>query len=233
MKALKIVLFVLLSLLLCLSLFQVIRLLSLPYMEDGVVYNGHTYGFLPSSGSYCYFLPQSEYRVEKAIGRFDDAIIYTLKNDPDEFYLYPKVFLPHLGYKLLCRLDKMPLPGDGNTEIDYMELFIKNNENGANADGSNTLILNKDDENCIIDAFINRDDILTGQWEETRESEAYPLLIHFHRPIGLCYWTKVVKYGDDYGVLLEDGKTLIRVPNTWGRFFSVSRQTMKSQDQNR
>ena len=103
-------------LLVSIGLLFTIRFFALPNMEKGMVYQGHTYAFL-SSNRYYTLLTQSEMQANKAVGRFDDAIIYTLKNDPDEFYLYPKVFLPHLPYNLLYRVDALPLPGDGEHRI--------------------------------------------------------------------------------------------------------------------
>ncbi len=194
--------------LLAIGLLWIAHILFLPNMEGGVIYKNREYRFLPS-GRYDYDLSLRNKRVKKAVGRFNDAIIYTLTDDPDEFYLFPKVFWPFLGYNILCRQDFFPVQGDG--EVEYMVLHWINKGKEENGTALRELKLDRDVQDNIIEAFQNKNDILTSAWEDKEETEEYLLYIYFSRPVGLNYRTIVVKYENDYGVLLDDGHTLVKI----------------------
>lgn len=202
----RILLIVVLSLMFIAILITSIRFFSLPNMEGGVIYKNHKYEFMTSE-RYGYNLRSIDLQTKKAIGRFDDAVIYTIKNDPEEFYLYPKVFLPHLPYNLLCRIDDLPSPTDGN--IDHMVLYVKD-EHGENEAAYHETKVSKEMENDFIDAF-KSNNILTNDWKEEDGSEIATLTVYFSKPIGLYYRTSIIQYGDDYGLLLDDDKTLAKV----------------------
>ena len=198
---------ILFLILVAIGLFRIIYIFTLPNMERGVVYKNHEYRFLPS-GRYSYDLSRSELKGKKAVGRLDDAIIYTLWDDPDDFYLYPKASWLHLGYNVLCRQDFYPLQGDG--EIDYMVLKYSNGRGKGNS-SFREWRLDKEKQANIIAAFQNENAILTSTWEEKENNEAYLLDIFFSRPVGLKYRTRVVKYGENYGLLLDDDQTLVKI----------------------
>lgn len=195
-----------------------IHFFRLPNMEGGVVYKDHTYAFMTSE-RYGYSLTKGSIKTKKAIGRFDDAIIYTIADDPDEFYLYPRVFLPHASYNLLCRTDGFPSPDDAGN-VDYMEIYVKNEAHGED-DAYRELKVTEEIENSIIDA-IQKHDILTENWKETNASEIAVLTIHFCQPNGLYFQTGIFQYKGNYGLLLDDDKTLVSV--SWEQFETAGTQ---------
>ena len=71
--------------------------------------------------------------------------------------------------------------------------------------------LDKEKQANIIAAFQNENAILTSTWEEKENNEEYLLDIFFSRPVGLKYRTRVVKYGENYGLLLDDDQTLVKI----------------------
>lgn len=185
-----------------------VHFFSLPNMEEGVIYQNHKYEFMMSE-RYGYSLSKEDIKPKTAIGRFDDAIIYTIQNDPDVFYLYPRVFLLHENYNLLCRVDGRPSPDD-ISNIGYMDLYVKNETHGEDEAAYTKLEVTKELESTMIDAF-QKHVILTNDWKEKDGSEIGILTIHFCQPNGFYYKTGIYKYGDNYGLLLDDEKTLIKV----------------------
>lgn len=189
-------------------LFIVIRWIALPNMEDGVAYQNHVY--VPLGGHYGTTMNQTM-RLKKAVGKFNDAIIYTLWDDPDAFYLYPKATFFHESYVLFGRQDLLPSPADGN--ILYIAVYIPNADDVTRETGiaAQKITLTGEAEQRILDAFRNEGRILTEEWTGTSESSAYRLCVYFENPQGLYYETLIVPYGETYGLLLADGKTLVDI----------------------
>lgn len=190
-------------------LFLIIRLFTLPRLDPSYVYHDHEYDFI--SGKYGTTRSRFEAK-EKAVARFNDAVIYTLKDDPDEFYLSPRVFLAHLPYNLLGRRDMMQPPTEEN--IDHIDIGISNGEGIV----WNTLSLSA--QNAILEAYgkstIDPEEYrnrnmysFTEKWQAKADCELYDVRIWFKNPNDLYYKLMVVKSGSEYGLLLEDGETLI------------------------
>lgn len=203
-KALKIVAIVIPALLILAVLFQIVILFTLPDMKDGVFYKGSAY--VPLSGHYGTTRDET---VDKPVGRLSDAVVYTLKNDPDMFYLYPKVFLPHMKYRLYGRLSALPSPESGNVvrAVVYLPRDFKTSAESE----PRPVELSEEAKADILAAYAGKNDILADNWADSSDAECCELTLFFNAPEGLYYQTQIIKYGDAYGVLLEDDKTLAAI----------------------
>lgn len=195
---------IILVLTLLVLLFQTARFFTLPQMQtDAFIYNSHEY--VPLSGNYGTNLRSTDVRFDKAVGRFNDAIIYTLKDDPNEVYLFPKVILPHLTYNFWIRQDALPLIEEENVE--QVLLYIPADEDKSNA-ALQPVQLDMETANMIICALQSTDNNLPDSLSNMYDSEIYELKICFSEPKDLYYQTVIVRHGNDWGILLEDGQTL-------------------------
>lgn len=199
-----------LVLLVAAGLFFAIRLLTLPRLDPGYTYNGHEYGFL--SDKYGTSPNHLEAKKDKAVARFYDAVIYTLKDDPDEFYLSPRVFLAHLPYNVLVRLDMIGLPTEEN--VDHIEI-------GIPREGDTEWIApDRSVQNALLEAYAGSTvdakkygstNLLAAKekWQAEPGCEVFDVRFWFKKPDDLFYKLVVVKRGEEYFLLLEDGSTLI------------------------
>lgn len=203
-KALKIVAIAIPALLILAVLFQIVIFFTLPDMKDGVIYKGSAY--VPLSGHYGTTRDET---VDKPVGRLSDAVVYTLKNDPEEFYLYPRVFLPHMKYVFFGRQDALPSPESGN--IDRIVLWLSHDYKTSAESAARSVEITGEAKADILSALAGKNAVLTDNWADDPNAETYELLLSFNAPEGLYYLTQAVKFGDAYGILLEDGKTLAAI----------------------
>lgn len=191
-------------------LFRVIRLITLPRLDPSYVYHDHAYGSL--YGQYETTRDHLHAPKKKAVARFYDAFVYTLKNDPDEFYLSPRTFVPHLPYSVLVRRDMMQPPAKEN--VDHIDICKSTGEETA----WHTLRLSA--QNAILEAYgkstIDPEEYkqkdtysIIETWQAKEDCELFPIRIWFQKPSDLYYRLTVVKCDSEYGLLLEDGETLI------------------------
>lgn len=204
-KGIKILLIVV-GALICAILISVIWFFSLPNMENGVVYKGSIYVPIGGTG---YVHSTINLKPQKAVGRLNDAIIYTLEDDPDEIYLFPKMITLGLPRAVLMRKDALPsLNKDSIENVDKISLVIrKGSINSVSYD------LNQMYTDRVLEALGGSGEILTSNYNGTHNanSETYELWIHFIRPTGVSYYAQLVRMGDTWGLLLKDGKTLIEI----------------------
>lgn len=181
-------------------LFQVIRLISLPKMNDTVIYKGSEYIPMAQYGT------TKEVAVKKAVGRFDDAVVYTIKDDPTELYLYPKVFLPHMQYRLFIKKDSLP-------KIDkaVISMITISKADAQVEGGSGVIQLDERAADAIINALEGNGQILAEHYDHQKVSEGYDLAVYFTEPEGLYFCTRLLNYGGSYSVLLENEETLVKV----------------------
>ncbi len=190
-------------------LFRVIRLITLPRLDPSYVYHDHAYGSL--YGQYETTRDHLHAPKKKAVARFYDAFVYTLKDDPDEFYLSPRTFVPHLPYKVLGRLDMMQPPAKEN--VDHIDIGISIGEE------IEWRTLSSSAQNAILEAYGNStvdpedyghksNDSIIETWQAKADCELLPIRIWFRKPNDLYYHLTVVKSGSEYALLLEDGETV-------------------------
>ncbi|MBR3298635.1 MAG: hypothetical protein IKI64_05455 [Clostridia bacterium] len=193
-------------------LFFGIGLLTLPRLDPNRTYKGREYCFI--GGRYGTSLDHLAAKTDKAVARFSDAVIYTLKDDPDEFYLSPRLFLAHLPYNALGRRDMMQLPSEEN--VDHIEVGVSNGEDIAwstpdpsvqhallEAYGKST-IRPEEYEGLNLEAVKER-------WRKEDGCEVLEVRLWFKKPNTLYYELLVIKRGSEYFLLLEDGSTLIEL----------------------
>lgn len=193
-------------------LFRVIRLITLPRLDPTYVYHDHEYDFI--SGNYETTREHLHEQKKKAVARFYDAFVYTLKDDPDEFYLSPRVFLAHLPYNVLGRCDMMQPPTKEN--VDHIDIGISNGEE------IEWHTLSPSAQNAILEAYskrtidpeeyehVNMYPIIE-KWQAKEDCETYHIRIWFQKPNDLYYKLFVVKSDSQCGLLLEDGETLVKL----------------------
>ena len=207
MKKKIIILFLIITALIGFVLLFVIRWNTLPDMEGGVVYKNHVYVPLSSH----YDSTTGTIRTKNAVGKFHDAIIYTLRDDPDEFFLYPKAKFFHENYVLFGRQDLLSSLTEEN--VQYVAVYVPNSadlEKGTRV-AAQTITLNGEQEQRVLAALRDKGKILTDEWKRTNLSTTYGLRVYFEKPKGMYYETEIVQYGETYGLLLEDGKTLVDI----------------------
>lgn len=159
-------------------------------------YNGYAYQPAPD-----YFPKQ----LQSVIGNENGYKIYSLANDPDHLFLYPKNGLK-LPRNLLAREDVvLPLPSMSSVEC--IEIITKE---------GNTIVLDGETQNYIIDVFSGKYESIL---EETMFDSVYDIRIYFTEYPQIYYQKKVFKNGLDYGLRMEDGKTIALLDNeklhTW------------------
>ena len=193
-------------------LFLVIRLFTLPRLDPSYTYNGNEYSFI--SGKYGTLADHHTAKTGKAVARFYDAIIYTQKDDPDEFYLIPKVFLAHLPYNVLGRRDMMQLPSEEN--VDHIDVRISDGDDAVwnTPDLSTQLALLEAYGKSTIDPkeYENKNmDPVKESWQAEEGCEVFDVRIWFKKPNDLYYELMIIKRSNEYYLLLEDGTTLIGI----------------------
>ena len=179
-----------------------------PRLDIGYVYHGHKYDFIGEK----YGIPWNHLsaKKEKAVARFYDAVIYTLQDDPDEFYLSPRVFLPHLPYNVLVRCDGMQLPSKEN--VDHIDIL-----SGAQ---STWRTLEPSAQHALLEAYgkstvdpkayaLKNMYAVKERWQAKADCEVLDVRIWFRKPNDLYYKLMVIQRGNEYDLLLEDGETLI------------------------
>lgn len=191
-------------------LFLLIRFFTLPRLDPTYVYNGHEYYYI--IGKFETSRNQSSVAREKAVARFYDAIIYTIKDDPDEFYLSPKVILAHLPYNLLGRRDMMQPPTEEN--VDHIDINV------SKGDEPSWKTMDLSTQHALLEAYskstidpteyelINMFPTV-DKWQAKTDYEIFDVRIWFKKPNDLYYNLLIIKIGNEYGLLLEDGETLI------------------------
>ncbi len=199
-----------LALLCAIILFLLIRFFRLPRLDPTYVYNGHEYEYI--SGKYETSLDHLSAAKEKAVARYYDAVIYTLKDDPDEFYLSPRAFLAHLPYNVLGRCDMMQLPTEEN--VDHIDVDI------SNGDKPEWKTLDSSTQHALLEAYgkstidpkgyeLKNMYPVKDRWQAKKDCEVFDVRIWFKKPGDLYYNLMIIKRGNEYGLLLEDGETLI------------------------
>ena len=181
---------------------------SLPTLDsgDGFVYNNHKYRPLPDHYYHIYYT--GEVTKDKPIGKYQNATVYTLKNDLSNDFLIPISFTT--TYVLFVR-DDLLLPSIENGDIEWIDIvFPKEDEIRDQHKPAKTMRLSAKDEKNIIDAY-HREYLVADELTMDKISEEYTLSIRFHEPYGLYYLTKLVKYEDQYAILCEDSNTLLEV----------------------
>ncbi|MBO4879846.1 MAG: hypothetical protein J5544_06260 [Clostridia bacterium] len=191
-------------------LFLAIRLFTLPRLDPSYTYHGNEYGFI--SGKYGTLVDHHTAKTGKAVARFYDAFIYTKKDDPDEFYLIPKVFLAHLPYNVLGRRDMMQLPSEEN--VDHIEVCISNGEdvtwNALDSSTQNSLLGAYGKSTIDPKEYENTNMIpVKESWQAEEGCEVFDVRIWFKKPNDLYYELMIIKRDNEYYLLLEDGMTLI------------------------
>lgn len=193
-----------------LILFLLIRFFTLPRLDPAYVYNGHEYDYI--SGKYETSRNHSSEKKDKAVARFYDAVIYTLKDDPDEFYLSPRVFLAHLPYNALGRCDMMQLPTEEN--VDHIDIDI------SNGDKPKWKTLDSSTQHALLEAYsksaidptkyeLKNMYTVVERWQARAGYEVFDIRIWFKKPNDLYYKLMVIKHGNEYSLLLEDEETMI------------------------
>ena len=202
---------------------------DVPYTYDGqkyietnepYTYNGRQYFFINEP----YETRRSAVK-KKAVARFYDAVIYTLEDDPDEFYLYPRVFLAHLPYGLMGRLDMMQRPSPENVacmEIRHPQDWegdwktLDEDTRNAIRESYNWEPLDDGTRDAILEAYVNtplpeesrRAALARREWQNRPGCEVYELRLQFRHPDDLYYLLLAVQQDGAWYLVMEDGETL-------------------------
>jgi len=193
-------------------LFQVIRLIVLPRFDSDLsfVYHNHEYEFISGNGRYGTTRDGNSPK-KKAVAKLEDAVIYTLKDDPDEFYLSPHVFWLHLPYNLLGRGDMMQPPSVENA--DHIDVYVGDGKWDTLDETTQRSILKAYSKSTVGPESnqSDRQDPAIIKWKAISDSdyEEYHLRCWYRRPNDLYYDMYAIRCGDTYYMLLEDGETLI------------------------
>ena len=198
-------------------LFRAAWLFTLPRFDAPYTYDGQKY--IETNEPYTYngrqyFFINEPYETrrsavkKKAVARFYDAVIYTLEDDPDEFYLYPRVFLAHLPYGLMGRLDMMQRPSPEN--VACMEIRHPQDREG------DWKTLDEDTRNAMLEAYVNtplpeesrRAALARREWQNRPGCEVYELRLQFRHPDDLYYLLLAVQRDGAWYLVMEDGETL-------------------------
>ncbi len=159
-------------------------------------YNGYAYHPAPE------YYPKE---LGKMIGYEDGYRIYSLANDPDNLFLYPKTGLK-LPRNLLAREDVvLPLPS--SSPVEYIEII--------NKDG-NAIVLDSETQNYIIGVFSGKYESIL---EETIFDSVFIIRISFMDYPQIFYEGSVYKIGLCYGLSMENSRTIALLDNerlyTW------------------
>ncbi len=205
MSKMKISLLTVLAILVAAIAVTVVMRCSLPRLNVSgeLVYDNRRY--VPIPDGYYY---EHDGELDKAVGKYGDATVYTLQNDSSHAFLKPVVF--YTSYVLFVRED-IVLPTLESGEVERIELILPKED--AIRDQhipAETVRFSAQDEQKLVDAY-RRKAVLTDHWTANEDSVSYTITIHFCEPSGLYHHMKLVPHENQYALLLEDGKTLIEV----------------------
>ncbi len=145
-------------------------------------YRGHAY--IPAPG-------YEAIQTDRAIGKENGYTVYTLKNDPEQLFLYPKSM--GLESRYLMVRDDVVLPHPLTDAVDRIEI--------KNAKGV-SIVLDRNAQDVFVGIFQGK---CTKMYQSERYDEAYQVRIYFNAFPQVVYVRWLYRYGDKYGLLLEDG----------------------------